>query len=43
VRRTGEIVAETLDAKTLDAEADDAAAPEAPARPRGRKTRNVAP
>jgi len=43
VRRTGEIVAETLDAKTLDAEADDAAAPEPPARPRGRKTRNVAP
>lgn len=38
VRRTGEIVAETLDAK-----ADETAVPEASARPRGRKTRNVAP
>ncbi|WP_249136555.1 GntR family transcriptional regulator [Bradyrhizobium tropiciagri] len=47
VRRTGEIVAETLDGttpddKTLNDKADDAAAPEAPAKPRGRKTRNGA-
>ncbi|MGY4479730.1 GntR family transcriptional regulator [Bradyrhizobium sp. USDA 3364] len=43
VRRTGEIVAETLDARTPDADADDAAAAQLNATPRGRKTRKVAP
>jgi len=38
VRRTGEIVVETLDRK-----ADDAAAPDAQAKPRSRKTGKVAP
>jgi DNA-binding GntR family transcriptional regulator len=38
VRRTGEIVAETLDNTP-----EDAAVPDAPAKPRGRKTRKVAP
>ncbi|TWC05101.1 GntR family transcriptional regulator [Bradyrhizobium macuxiense] len=37
VRRTGEIVAETLDGK-----ADEAGVPDAPAKPRGRKARTIA-
>ena len=43
VRRTGEIVAETLDGEALNDKGDDVVAPDAPAKPRGRKTRTIAP